>query len=130
MIPLFGGIGGLWRLGAEAGAGTGWGTVPLQRAWPLGGPGTLRGFVPGTVSGTTFLRGRLELARGTHDLGASLFGDAGWAGDRTTFDTGDVLYGVGLGVTVMDGLLRVDLARALNGSDPGFRVHVHVDAIM
>ena len=130
VIPLFGGIGALWRLGAEAGAGTGWGTVPLQRAWPLGGPGTLRGFVPGTVSGTTFLRGRLELARGTHDLGASLFGDAGWAGDRTTFDTGDVLYGVGLGVTVMDGLLRVDLARALNGSDPGFRVHVHVDAIM
>ena len=130
VVPLFSGTGALWRLGAEAGAGTGWGEVPAQRAWPLGGAATLRGFRPGTVSGTTFLRGRLELARATDELGASFFGDAGWAGDRTAFGTGDVLYGVGLGVTILDGLLRVDLARALNGSDPKLRVHVHVDAIM
>ncbi|MYA43521.1 MAG: hypothetical protein F4Z31_17475 [Gemmatimonadetes bacterium] len=131
VIPVFGGgAGTTWRLGVEAGGGTTWGAAPVQRQWPLGGPRTLRGFVPGTVSGPTFLRGRVELARVGNTLGASFFGDAGWAGDRASFDSGDVLSGVGLGVTILDGLLRVDLARALNGPDPRYRFHVHVDAIM
>ncbi len=130
VIPVFGGTGTTWRLGAEAGGGTTWGAAPVQREWPLGGPHTLRGFVPGAASGPTFVRGRVELARTGNTLGASLFGDAGWAGDRGSFDSGDVLSGVGLGVTILDGLLRVDLARALNGPDPRYRFHVHVDAIM
>ena len=130
VIPVFSGTGTTWRLGVEAGGGTTWGAAPVQREWLLGGPSTLRGFVPGTVAGPTFGRGRVELARIGPTLGASLFGDAGWAGDRPSFDSGDVLSGVGLGVTILDGLLRVDLARALNGPDPGFRFHVHVDAIM
>lgn len=130
IVPVFGDAGTTWRLGVEAGGGTTWGAAPVQREWPLGGPRTLRGFVPGIVSGPTFLRGRVELARVGNTLGASLFGDAGWAGDRGSFDAGDVLSGVGVGVTVLDGLLRVDLARALNGPDPRYRLHVHVDAIM
>lgn len=130
VIPVFAGTETAWRLGAEAGGGTTWGAAPVQRQWPLGGPSTLRGFLPGTVSGTAFLRGRVELARTGRTLGASLFGDAGWAGHRASFDSGDVLYGVGLGFTVLDGLVRVDLARALNGPDPRFRVLVHVDALM
>lgn len=130
VIPVFGGTATIWRLGVEAGGGTTWGAAPVQWAWPLGGPRTLRGFVPGTVSGTTFLQGRLELARSWNTLGASLFGDTGWAGERASFDSGDVLSGIGIGVTVLDGLLRIDLARALDGPDPAFRFHVHVDAIM
>ena len=130
VIPVFGGTATIWRLGVEAGGGTTWGAAPVQRAWPLGGPRTLRGFVPGTISGPTFLQGRLELARSWNTLGASLFGDTGWAGERASFDSGDVLSGIGIGVTVLDGLLRIDLARALDGPDPAFRFHVHVDAIM
>jgi len=130
VIPVFAGTGTTWRLGVEAGGGATWGAAPVQREWPLGGPRTLRGFLPGTVAGPTFLRGRLELARVGQTWGASLFGDAGWAGDRGSFDAGDVLSGVGVGVTVLDGLLRVDLARALNGPDSRYRFHVHVDAIM
>lgn len=130
VIPLSGGAGNTWRLGAEAGAGTVWGDAPTQRAWPLGGPATLRGFQPGAVSGTTFMRGRLEVAPPMGDLGFGFFGDAGWAGERNAFDVDDILYSVGFGVTIMNGLMRVDLARAVNGPDPGIRIHVHVDAIM
>ena len=130
VIPVYRGAATTWRLGAEAGGGTTWGAAPVQRHWPLGGPSTLRGFVPGIMSGPAFLRSRLELARTGQTWGASLFGDAGWAGPRGSFDSGDVLSGVGLGVTILDGLLRVDLARALNGPDPRYRFHVHVDAIM
>lgn len=130
VIPVFSGTETTWRLGLEAGGGTTWGAAPVQREWPLGGPYTLRGFLPGILSGATFLRGRVELARTGPTLGASLFGDTGWAGDRATFDSADVLSGVGVGFTILDGLLRIDLARALNGPDPRFRFHVHVDAIM
>ncbi len=130
VIPLFGGTGRTWRLGAVAGAGTVWGDAPAQRAWPLGGPATLRGFQPGAVSGTSFMRGRLELAPAMGDLGVGFFGDAGWAGERRAFDVNDILYSVGMGITIMDGLMRVDLARAVNGPDPRIRVHVHVDAIL
>ena len=134
VIPVFGGTGAMWRLGAETGGGTTWGAAPVQREWLIGGPRTLRGFDPGTVSGTTFLGGRLELARTGRMLGVGVFGDAGWAGDRefvdSVLESGDVLFGIGLGVTILDGLLRVDLARVLNGPDPGFGVQVHVDAIM
>lgn len=129
-VPLSGGEWSAWRLGIEAAAGNVWGRAPVQRAWYLGGPATLRGFQPAAASGATFGRGRLEVARTYHAVGASLFGDAGWAGDAGEFEASKALYGVGLGVTVMDGLLRFDLARGLNGPDPGFSFHVHVDAIL
>ena len=131
-LPLTGGEWSAWRLGAELGGGSVWGEAPGQRAWYLGGPTTLRGFQPATASGTAFMRGRLEVARTYHAVGASLFGDAGWAGvrDGDDFDAGDVLYGIGVGATFLDGLLRLDVARGLNGPDPSFAFHFNVDAIL
>ena len=129
-LPLTGGEWSAWRLGAELGGGAVWGDAPRQRAWYVGGPATLRGFDPATASGATFMRGRLEVARTYHAVGASLFGDMGWAGERDDFDWGDLLYGIGVGATVMDGLLRFDLARGLNGPNPSFSLHLHVDAIL
>ena len=130
VLPLFGDVDAPWRLGVAAGAGTAWGRPPVQRAWPLGGPGTLRGFDPGALSGTTFVRGRLELGRTAGHLGNVIFGDAGWAGGRRALEVDEVLYSVGFGFTIVDGLVRVDLARAVNGPDPRIRLHVHLDAIM
>ncbi|MBT8395349.1 MAG: hypothetical protein HKO65_01330, partial [Gemmatimonadetes bacterium] len=59
-IPL---AGASWRIGLEAGGGTSWGETPLQRNWFLGGPLTLRGYEASVLSGPSFARGRLEVAR-------------------------------------------------------------------
>lgn len=129
-VPLSGGEWSAWRLGAQVGAGTIWGKAPAQRLWHAGGPATLRGHGPAAAFGTSTLLGRLEVARTYHGIGASLFGDAAWAGDRDRFDGRDFLYGVGLGASILDGLLRFDVARGLNGPSPGFRVHLELDAIL
>jgi hypothetical protein len=43
-----------------------------------------------------------------------LFGDVGWAGDRRNWSTpGRPLSGAGVGYSMLDGLIRFDLARGL-----------------
>ncbi len=119
-----------WRLGVEAGGGTTWGDAPVQRAWFLGGAKTLRGYAGSTFMGSSFARGRLELAR-TLDVGSvSVFGDVGWAGLRSDFDTGDFLYGIGVGRGVLDGLIRMDLSHGLNGFAKQFRIDLYLDALL
>ena len=119
-----------WRLGIEAGGGTTWGDAPLQRAWFLGGVNTLRGYTGSTLMGSSFARGRLELAR-TLDVGsANVFGDVGWAGLRSDFDTSDFLYGIGVGGGVLDGLIRMDLSHGLNGPAKQFRIDLYLDALL
>jgi hypothetical protein len=119
-----------WRLGIEAGGGTIWGDAPLQRSWFLGGARTLRGFPASALMGSSYARGRVEVAR-TLDVGTfSLFGDVGWAGLRSDFDTGDLLYGIGIGSGVLDGLFRFDLSYGLNGPAKQFRVDLYLDALL
>lgn len=119
-----------WRVGLEAGAGTTWGVAPLQRSWFLGGPFSLRGYSASTVGGSSFARGRVEVAR-RGDVGTvSLFGDMGWAGPRETFDADDFLYGVGVGGSILDGLIRLDLSQGLTGTARQFRADLYLDAIL
>lgn len=130
IVPI---IGNGWRrsrFAIEAGAGHTWGRAPVQRSWFLGGPGSLRGYPASTLSGLSFLRGRMELAGTFEGLGASLFGDAGWAGRAGDFDSDDILYGIGVGASLLDGVVRFDLSRALKGPKRGLRIDVHVDAIL
>lgn len=119
-----------WRVGAEAGAGTTWGDAPLQRSWFMGGPTTLRGYEASVLSGPSFARARLEVARiYTQTVTLSAFGDAGWAGLRNDFDPDDLLYSVGLGASLLDGLIRMDVSQGLTG--PGrLRVDLYLDAIL
>jgi hypothetical protein len=126
-----------YRIGLEAGAGTSTGDVPPQRLWYLGGAGTLRGYDGGTAAGTSFARARADVARTSGWGGVLLFADAGWAGEREAFDDADILYSVGAGTTLLDGLLRVDLAHALNTpkdrllDPPGrWRLELYLDAIL
>ncbi len=130
IVPVAGSGWEAWRLGFEAGAGTTWGDAPVQRSWFLGSAGTLRGYPASTLSGLSFARARLEVNRAWHGTGLSLFGDAGWAGARDNFRRDDLLYGIGVGGSVLDGLIRLDFARGLKGPLAGFRVELHLDAIL
>ena len=118
------------RLGVEAAGGHTWGEAPIQRSWFLGGAGTLRGYPASTLSGLSFLRGRVELGRSYEGFGASLFGDAGWAGPADDFDADDIVYGVGVGGSIMDGIVRLDLSQGLKGPNRGFRAELYLDHIL
>ena len=117
------------RLGLEAGAGTSWGTPSPQRLWYVGGSRTLRGYDPRTGAGTSFGRARVELAR-TYYFGAvSVFSDLAWAGDRDVISFDDALYSIGVGLSLLDGLVRMDAAYGLR--DPrAFRLDFYLDAIL
>ncbi len=130
VVPVAGDGWRRWNLGIEAAAGTTWGDAPLQRSWFLGGGTSLRGYSASVVSGLSFARGRIEASRLFEAGSAIIFGDAGWAGDRRRFDADDILYGVGLGGSVLDGLVRLDLSHGLKGPHKGFRVDLYLDAIL
>ncbi|HUF12768.1 MAG TPA: hypothetical protein VMN78_06705 [Longimicrobiales bacterium] len=122
-------LGASLRLGLEAAAGHAWGGVPIQYGWFLGGPSTLRGYDGGVMAGASMARARVELARGGRGVALSLFSDAGWAGRRDDFAAQDALVSVGAGFTVLDGLLRVDVARALR-APTAWRLHLYLDALL
>lgn len=130
IIPVAGDGWRRWNLGFEAAAGTTWGDAPLQRSWFLGGGSSLRGYSASVVSGMSFARGRIEASRLFEAGSAILFGDVGWAGDRSDFDSDDILYGIGVGGSVLDGLIRLDFSHGLKGPHKGFRVDLYLDAIL
>ncbi len=130
IVPVAGDGWQRWRIGIEAAGGNTWGRAPVQRSWFLGGASSLRGFPASTVSGLSFLRGRAEVGRTHEGFAGSLFGDAGWAGSVGGFDADDVLYGIGVGGSIMDGFIRLDLSHGLKGPGKQFRVELYLDAIL
>ncbi|MEX1182843.1 MAG: BamA/TamA family outer membrane protein [Gemmatimonadota bacterium] len=123
--PLFRGV----RIGLEAAAGSSVGDVPVQRLFYLGGASTLRGYEPSTVSGTSMARGRLELARAYPFANLALFSDWGWAGDRDDIRNANQRLAVGIGASLLDGLIRIDLAHGLR-EPRGWRVDLHMDSLL
>jgi hypothetical protein len=96
-----------------ASAGSSVGRVPVQRTWYLGGPQSVRGFAPGALAGDAFWFGRFEISQGHPLARPSVFADAGWAGPRGLLtESSGPISGIGLGLTVMDGMLRFDVARS------------------
>jgi hypothetical protein len=122
-------IAGKWRAALEAGAGSAEGELPAQKHFFLGGAQTLRGYGGAAAVGSTFLRARAELAYTRPEAGVALFSDAGWAGPRNSFHTSDALRSAGVGMTILDGLVRIDLARALR-SPTGWRLELHLDSVL
>ena len=95
--------------------GTTVGDVPVQRLWYLGGTHTVRGQPPGAAVGDAYWFGRLEVARDFYSAArVSLFGDAGWAGSRENFSNTRAISGAGAGFGVLDGLLRLDVAKGIH----------------
>ncbi|HEY3279129.1 MAG TPA: BamA/TamA family outer membrane protein [Gemmatimonadales bacterium] len=113
----------------EVAGGVSAGRVPLQSRWYLGGPNTLRGYGGGTQSGDAFWRARVELANRFPAARLVLFTDVGRAGPRDRLSLHQPLLGAGLGASFLDGLLRVDLGRALR-SPKGWRLDCYVDGAL
>lgn len=118
------------RVALEAGAGTSWGDPPLQRRFLLGGARTLRGYGGATLVGSTYLRTRAELARHFAFGSVSLFSDGAWAAEeRRSVDPDEILWSAGLGLSLVDGLIRLDGAWGLR--DPrDFRLELYLDGIL
>jgi len=54
------------------------------------------------------------------------FSDIGWAGPRDAFTRGRPLIGSGVGASLLDGLVRMDLSRALR-APTGWRFDLYFD---
>jgi hypothetical protein len=93
-----------WALEGAVGGSAG-DTVPPQALFFLGGPATMRGFPGATVADDRFWRARFEVANNFPAFRVVAFGDAGHAGTD--------IYSLGVGFSVLDGLVRLDLARGL-----------------
>ena len=105
------------------------GRVPVQSYFYLGGPGTLRGYGGNASSGDAFWRARLELANRWPGARVVLFADVARAGPREQLALARPFAGVGIGASFLDGLVRVDLARAIR-APTGWRLDFYTDAAL
>jgi hypothetical protein len=107
------GLGGNVAAALTAGAGYSSGAT-VQRGFFLGGAQTVRGQLLGTGAGDAYWLGRLELGRALGVVRPVAFGDVGWAGpwsQRT--HPGRPISGAGVGASLLDGLVRFDVARGI-----------------
>jgi hypothetical protein len=116
-------------VGVELAAGSSVGDVPVQSRWYLGGAHSVRGYAGASADGTAFWRGRVELGGTRPGARLLLFSDLGWAGDRGAFPAEPSLVSAGAGWSFLDGVIRVDLARALRGPT-GWRLEMYVDGVL
>jgi len=115
----------------EAAAGTTLDTSPVQSHWYLGGTSTLRGYTSGVLAGPGFWRGRAEAATSLPAVRLALFSDVGWAGAATNeaFRSSRPLVSAGAGLSMLDGIVRLDVARALR-PPTGWRLHLYLDGLL
>jgi len=128
-LPLTAGL----SIALEASAGSSLGAPPPQRYFYLGGVETLRAFpnAPDANRGTAFWLGRAELGTRNPALRFVVFGDVGWAGPRSEYSFEDPSISAGIGVSGLDGLVRLDVARSLRGrAGDAWRVYLSVDGLL
>jgi hypothetical protein len=100
-----------------AGLGGSAGRLPIQRLWYLGGSECVRGFNPGDAAGSAYWRLRAELGLARPVVRPALFADAGAPADHLPCQRSAApLVGVGASLSFLDGLVRLDVARALHPS--------------
>lgn len=115
---------GPFAASVSAGGGAAFGDVAPQRYFYLGGLHTVRGQSPGTppdrggiagsAGGTAYWLTRSELAYGAPAFRIAAFYDAGWTGRKKEWQApGRPMSGAGLGFSMLDGLLRLDIARGI-----------------
>ncbi|MEO5815747.1 MAG: ShlB/FhaC/HecB family hemolysin secretion/activation protein, partial [Gemmatimonadaceae bacterium] len=122
------GIGDAGAAALTVAAGTSAGILPAQRFWYLGGSQTVRGQRPGREVGDAFWLARAEIARGIGAVRPVIFGDFGWAGNRNDWSKiGLPMSGAGAGMSILDGLIRFDVARGIN-PERQWRVDTYIEA--
>jgi hemolysin activation/secretion protein len=111
------------------GAGTSGGALPPQRQWYLGSSSTVRGQrARPEDGGDAYWLGRAELGLNRTGFRPSLFYDVGWTGDRRDFGSpGQPLSGFGVGASVLDGVLRFDIAKGV-APNRSVRGYLYLDA--
>lgn len=115
----------------EVAAGTTFDASPVQSRWYLGGTHTLRGYGAGALAGRAFWRARGELGTALPLARLTLFSDVGWAGEAAgdALRQGRPLLSVGAGASLLDGVVRLDLARATR-APTGWRLHFYLDGVL
>jgi hemolysin activation/secretion protein len=116
-------------MATEYSAGTSVDSIPLQHLWYVGGAGTLRGYNSGVLTGQSFWRGRAEIGYGMPAVRLVGFSDLAWAGPRDAFSNSKPLLSVGAGISMMDGILRLDVARGLR-EPKGWAATLYFDAAL
>lgn len=109
---------GRFALAVTGAGGSSLGDLPVQRSFYVGSLHTVRGqFARATGEvrvGDTFWLGRAELGTAFRAFRPTLFYDVGWAGARDSLSTmGRPMSGVGTGLSLLDGLFRVDVSRGM-----------------
>ena len=114
----------------ELNGGASFGDTPAQSLHYLGGGRTVRGYAGNSARGEAFWTARGELATAAPGARIVLFADAGWAGEPDALAADPLLLSAGAGVSFLDGLLRLDLARPLKdaGSGRDWRLELQLDA--
>jgi len=76
---------------------------------------TIRGQTALTAAGDAYWMARAELGLNRVAVRPVLFGDVGWAGARADWARpGRPMSGIGGGLSILDGLIRFDVARGLH----------------
>ncbi len=110
------------------GAGTSGGALPIQKQYFVGGVQTVRGQRAGAAIGDAFWMTSAEVGTSAIGIRKILFADLGWAGSRENFSKpGRPLSGAGAGVSFMDGLVRLDVAKGIY-PEKSVRAHLYVEA--
>jgi hypothetical protein len=105
-----------WRRGITVQLKAGAGGEPAlpQTLFRLGGLNTVRGFEYGSQRAPAFWAGQLDIAPLGGRVRPVMFLDAGQAGAISDLVSSTVLVGGGVGISLLRGLLRFDLSRAIS----------------
>ncbi|MGH7498936.1 MAG: ShlB/FhaC/HecB family hemolysin secretion/activation protein, partial [Gemmatimonadales bacterium] len=109
------------RRGATLDVKAGIATLPAlpQSLFRLGGVSTVRGFEYGTVRGQAFWVARLDVAPIRARLRPVVFADAGQAALAADLFSSKALIGAGVGLSVFNGVLRLDLSHPISPDSGG-----------
>jgi hypothetical protein len=109
-------------------AGRAMGDVPTQRLYHLGGRKTVRGFQRNAASGKAYFLLKAEVGTALPAMRVVSFLDAGWSGEPSKLFQEKGLMSVGLGLSLLDGVFRTDLAWGIQGGDD-IRIHFYTSGL-
>jgi hypothetical protein len=112
----------------EVGAGSSVGGLPPQRRFFPGGPGIFRGGAAGEVAGEAFWFATGELGSRVSGIGLVTFVDVLAVASRDRLGSERPSIAVGTGLSLLDGLFRLDLARTVQGGS-GWRLLIYSDGL-